>query len=420
MTASANKSNSDLAVDNLEATAFLESDAVTETDIRANKYDDADVELRIVNWSDLTQGDMLLRKGTLGNMKMRNGLYSAELRGLAHKLTAQIGATYGPICRATFGSGLNGIDMTSQYLCHFDVTTVRQTGHVVAVVDPYTLTPSALTSPPGFAPPPQPTAQLAPTVAAQVHRQNDWSNLNNVLTGAGQFATATLYGSNNDVNESSLIQVTGFHFAIPANARIVGVWASVIRQQSAGTSAVYDDSVALLGVSGGKDHSNASAWAASGAPSGPLEITYGGPSDTWGAANLSPAQVNAAGFGLQLGAECTLNGTGAVIGLDSVAMIVYYIPAGGTASAGWFNDGFITFTSGALNGASFEVKTWDGTNLKLFLALPALPAAGDTFTIEAGCDKTAATCQNKFKNIVNFRGENFIPGMDQLLDYASG
>ena len=86
------------------------------------------------------------------------------------------------------------------------------------------------------------------------------------------------------------------------------------------------------------------------------------------------------------------------------------------APAGWFNDGIITFTSGQNNGLSFEIKSWDGTNLTLFLPLEFPAAVSDTFTIEPGCNKTTGDCSNKYNNIVNFRGEPFIPGMDRFLD----
>ena len=45
-------------------------------------------------------------------------------------------------------------------------------------------------------------------------------------------------------------------------------------------------------------------------------------------------------------------------------------------------------------------------------------AAGDAFTLVAGCDKTAATCAAKFANIANFRGFPHIPGQDTMLRYA--
>ena len=41
---------------------------------------------------------------------------------------------------------------------------------------------------------------------------------------------------------------------------------------------------------------------------------------------------------------------------------------------------------------------------------------GDTFEIEAGCDKLKATCKDKFANLVNFRGHGvFTPGTTEIL-----
>jgi uncharacterized phage protein (TIGR02218 family) len=97
--------------------------------------------------------------------------------------------------------------------------------------------------------------------------------------------------------------------------------------------------------------------------------------------------------------------------------------AGPAQPAGWFNDGLITFTSGVLNGLSYEIKTWDGTNLFLYLPMIAAPAPGDTFVIEAGCNRVAGAagdCQTKFANIAYFRGEPFIPGLDSFLETPNG
>ncbi len=45
-------------------------------------------------------------------------------------------------------------------------------------------------------------------------------------------------------------------------------------------------------------------------------------------------------------------------------------------------------------------------------------AAVLNFDIIAGCDKTRETCQSKFTNIINFRGEPDVPGVDKLLTTA--
>ena len=44
-----------------------------------------------------------------------------------------------------------------------------------------------------------------------------------------------------------------------------------------------------------------------------------------------------------------------------------------------------------------------------------LIAAGDTFTLIAGCNGLKSTCVSKFSNVVNFGGFEFIPGSDEVL-----
>jgi uncharacterized phage protein (TIGR02218 family) len=243
-TSTATAGKSDLSVDNMEVTGFLESQSLVEADLRAGLYDDAIIEIRLVNWADLTMGDVLLRAGTLGIVKMQNGAFTAEIRGLTYKLTTYLGETYGPVCRAQFGSGLNGIDTYAKDLCMVDVTLYQQSGTVASAPSGVTIVPAA-------------------------------------------------------------------------GLKMVG--------------------------------------------------------------SENPAE---------------------------------------NAVAGWFNDGLITFNSGALEGQSFEIKTWDGATLTLYLPMPQAPAGGDTFTIEPGCDHTVGTngC-TKYDNIVNFRGEPFIPGVDSIYNY---
>ncbi len=42
---------------------------------------------------------------------------------------------------------------------------------------------------------------------------------------------------------------------------------------------------------------------------------------------------------------------------------------------------------------------------------------GDSFTLYAGCDRHFSTCQEKFSNVINFRGFPHIPGTDFILCY---
>jgi hypothetical protein len=70
----------------------------------------------------------------------------------------------------------------------------------------------------------------------------------------------------------------------------------------------------------------------------------------------------------------------------------------------YFAQGLLTMTSGAASGMKVDVLTLKGATLQILLPLGKRPAVGDTFTVTAGCSKSAQTCQYKFNNIANFGG----------------
>ncbi len=77
----------------------------------------------------------------------------------------------------------------------------------------------------------------------------------------------------------------------------------------------------------------------------------------------------------------------------------------------YFELGQITFTSGADDGIERTVKSYANTNglVGVTPPLPAIPSAGDSFTIYPGCDKTQQTCTNKFANLAHFDGAPYVP-----------
>jgi uncharacterized phage protein (TIGR02218 family) len=81
------------------------------------------------------------------------------------------------------------------------------------------------------------------------------------------------------------------------------------------------------------------------------------------------------------------------------------------AATDYYNQGQITFTSGALNGMKRMVKSYTnaGGVVEVQPKLDSVPANGVTFSIIPGCDKTQATCSAKFANLTRFRGYPFVP-----------
>jgi uncharacterized phage protein (TIGR02218 family) len=124
-------------VSSQEVVGILDSAAITEADIFAGRYDYASIQVRIVNWKDLTMGALLWKNATLGQVKIQNGQFTAELRGLEFWLTLNIGEAYGPQCRADLGDAQ----------CTVNLALWQQEGIVSTVTDLRTFVPTGVGSP---------------------------------------------------------------------------------------------------------------------------------------------------------------------------------------------------------------------------------------------------------------------------------
>lgn len=89
----------------------------------------------------------------------------------------------------------------------------------------------------------------------------------------------------------------------------------------------------------------------------------------------------------------------------------FVIDAARTEADDFWNDGVIQFTSGVNNGLKRKVVDFIAAEYKLILdyALPQAPDAGDTYSVEKGCDKSFDVCKNRHNNHANFGGFKHIP-----------
>lgn len=77
----------------------------------------------------------------------------------------------------------------------------------------------------------------------------------------------------------------------------------------------------------------------------------------------------------------------------------------------WYTGGKLTWTSGANNGRSMEIKRNTVGRIELSHAMYKPIALGDTYTIYPGCQKRFnEDCISKFANGLNFRGFPDLPG----------
>lgn len=477
---SANDNNSDMSVDSLAVDGFLDNVIIEEEDIRNGLYDYALVEQHIVNWADLTMGDCFLRKGVIGNIKMQNGMFVAEVRGLTQYLSTTIGSLYGPTCRAEiYSTPTNSIDPGSRYVCWVKEQDYQQTGTVGAAIDAFHLQP-------GF------TGVSTPSYRTNYGYANSPSTIGGVsvlsLTGSalftagdagviytrwdgaqGTFSVLSITDAGGNVWQAapntktfqsggngstfqvwySVLTAAPGSIAIHLNATITGgftfegVGVQVSNIDTANPFAAAQGTAATTGIpqtafipvqrpnnilvaflEASVALSAGSGWTGvAGLPGGSPLVEY----KTTSAIGSYQGTTTGAASQSYLAEIIALQGTIATV-LTQKGSVTPTAPA----PSGWFNDGLITFTSGANSGFSFEIKSWDGINLTLFTPLPFALTVGDSFKIEPGCDKTPTTtgCL-KFQgyssdgfqtiiaptNILNFRGEPFIPGTDLQLQY---
>ena len=100
-----------LAVDTQEVDGALSSDVISEDDIALGRWDDAAIEILVVDWTDVAHR-AVLRAGSLGEIRRGDIAFTTEMRGLAHRLNQEIGKTFTRVCSAVVGDANCGIDLT--------------------------------------------------------------------------------------------------------------------------------------------------------------------------------------------------------------------------------------------------------------------------------------------------------------------
>ncbi|HWK39050.1 MAG TPA: DUF2163 domain-containing protein, partial [Hyphomicrobium sp.] len=136
-TASEMRDSIGLSVDNLEVSSALSSDRLAEADLAAGLYDDARVEIFRVNWAEPEQR-VLMRAGSLGEVRRAGLSFTAEVRGLAHYLQQPKGRLYQFTCDADLGDRRCSISL--------DAPTYKGEGVIVAAASTRRFTASGLSA----------------------------------------------------------------------------------------------------------------------------------------------------------------------------------------------------------------------------------------------------------------------------------
>lgn len=124
-----------LSVDNSEALGALSDDAIREEDIAAGRFDDAEVKVFLVNWQNVDD-QMILFRGTFGEIQREKGAFRVELRGLTERLNVPFGRLFQRGCPATLGDRACKVDLSAQgRTITGTVAGIGETGEISVLLD---------------------------------------------------------------------------------------------------------------------------------------------------------------------------------------------------------------------------------------------------------------------------------------------
>lgn len=129
--------------------------------------------------------------------------------------------------------------------------------------------------------------------------------------------------------------------------------------------------------------------------------------------------------------RCTVNLAALTVSVTITNVIdrrIFTVSGAGTQPADYWPGGVFTFTSGPNSGRAMEIVQFGAGSpdtgspaiapqVTLYLPVGYVPEVGDTGTMSPGCNKTTAMCKDRFNNLLNFRGEPYLPGIDAMLLY---
>lgn len=461
--------DSSLAVDNLDLVGILDSTEISAEELRAGLFDYAQVEIFLINWADTADGIIKMRKGFLGEVTItQTGIFKAELRGLTQLLSQRVVDLYTGTCRADLGDDKCGFVLEATYAWAAstayglgDIVYGSSSGNVpenVNLTNPGAETgntsgwttsgsPRTMTSwfslsaflgdrffggfvssgymYQDYTLPVESTSSSSTssttsgtTTAEELETAKFGAMVAHPTTANGDSMTLSIHAldaSDIELDSATVIpavedewKLYTVELELPANTAKVRVRWDFTKGTGAYAFSVMDAAFLLVGdttiVDKGDFYFECTTAGTSGSTE-PLWPDVEGNTVTDGTVEWTAVDQKSSW------------GT-VVAGLTRTTFSVEGV-SGDTDD--YYNGGLLTWLSGSNEGRSMEVKDFDSnTNLlTLFLEAPYEPAAGDVFEIHPGCDKKLKTCKDTFDNIVNFRGEPFIPGQDEFLRYPN-
>lgn len=408
--------NAGMNVDNMEVMGFFDSETIKNEELRAGLFDYAEIKIFFVNWADIEGcGKIKMRRGQIGEVLYNpQGFFKTEIRGLAQRLQQRFGELYAPECRADLGDTRCKVPLdpslranSTQYNVgdYVKVSTGSGSGYELwggvifkcvqagqsdAVQPVFDYTVGNQTTEGGafatnvFTLTALPANLSTVTVGGKTYQfRTTYLNLDGVVV-IGATPEQTLERLEQCINDSGVGEGVDYAAATLANVNVTAthgisdqfLTVTAIDMGSAANEISCTDTVA-----GG-------SWATATMTGGKDELI-------WEAVSAFTKVANVTGV--------TDRGT-------------FTSDLTGVAD-GYMNGGLLAFETGDNVGRPLEVKSQVGGAFSMYLPFGYLPAVGDRFTVYPGCDKRRATCQAKFANVINFRGEPDLPGRDAVMAY---
>ncbi|WP_419827352.1 DUF2163 domain-containing protein [Sphingomonas sp.] len=98
-------------VDTLDLDGALTDDAIAEADLAAGRWDGANLTLFAADWNDPSAPTLAIARGELGDVTIRDGAFTVELRGAAALLERPVVERTSPDCRAELGDKRCRVDL---------------------------------------------------------------------------------------------------------------------------------------------------------------------------------------------------------------------------------------------------------------------------------------------------------------------
>jgi uncharacterized phage protein (TIGR02218 family) len=111
MKPSALETSDGLDADTMDLAGAVSSAAIAADDLDAGRWDGAELELFVTDWTQPDAAPVTVARGALGAIERRGAGFAAELQGVTHRLDGPVCPATSPSCRAMLGDRACRVDL---------------------------------------------------------------------------------------------------------------------------------------------------------------------------------------------------------------------------------------------------------------------------------------------------------------------